>query len=384
MMETDLRRRRLLQQLLAGAALSLPLASGQAAPSRPRVLVLLELQGANDSLNTLVPYADPAYRRLRPRLAIAREQVIALDERRGLHPALAPLLPLWQAGDMAFVEGLGYASPNRSHFRSIDIWESASGADRFLSGGWLAPYLQSRPAGKRFIALGEDAGPLAGSPDNTLLINNFEAFVNNAKRLRRVQQETANPALRHLLSVQNAMQAAALDFARAEKPAELKGFGKDPFSRDMQTIASLISSQSSVGIYKLGLAGFDTHAAQLPRHGRLLTQLAKGLRAFSDELKRRGRWQDVLIMSYSEFGRRAAENGSAGTDHGTAAAHFLLGGGVRGGFYGESPSLTRLSDGDLIAGVDYRRYYRTVARDWLGFDELPLLKEHQALPGLFA
>lgn len=384
-MTTKFTRRRFLQHALATGLLTAtgaPLLA--AAPQRSRVLVLVELKGANDGLNTVIPYADPAYRSLRPNLAIARDAVVQLDETRGLHPAMKPLLPLWQRGELAIIEGLGYPSPNRSHFRSIDIWESASGADAFLGAGWLSPYLQSR-TDQRFVALGEDAGPMAGSPENTLLIGNFDAFVNNAQRLRQLESATPNPALRHLLSVQNSMQSAALAFAESSQQYTLKTpFPSTGLARDLAKVAELIATQPSVGIYKVGLAGFDTHANQLPRHRRLLDQLSTALAAFATEMRAQGRWQDVLVMTYSEFGRRAVENGSGGTDHGTAAPHLLVGGAVSGGFFGQTPSLTRLSQDDLEHTTDYRCYYRTVARNWLGFDQISALRDYRPISGIIS
>ena len=378
-------RRLLVQRLIATGLLSgvgLPLIS--LASERSRVLVLIELKGANDGLNTVVPFADPAYQRLRPTLAIPHDQVLTLDEKRGLHPAMKPLMPLWQQGDIAIVEGLGYPSPSRSHFRSIDIWESASGADAFLGEGWLAPLLQSEGRDKKFVALGEDAGPLSGSPTNTLLIGNVEGFVKNAQRLRQLELDTRNPALRHLLSVQNSMQRAALEFAEGQASYSARAvFPKHALGRNLATVAELIQTQPSISVYKVGLGGFDTHVNQLPRHRNLLTQLSTAVAAFAEEMKATGRWGDVLLMTYSEFGRRAGENASGGTDHGTAAPHFLIGGALNGGFYGQPPSLSQLQNDDLVYTSDYRSYYRSVAKGWLGFDRLSTLQNFAPIEGIF-
>ena len=384
-MSVDRQRRMLMQRLIATGLLSgvgLPLTSLGA--ERPRVLVLIELKGANDGLNTVVPFADPAYQRLRPTLAIPRDQVLKLDEKRGLHPAMKPLMPLWQQGDIAIVEGLGYPSPSRSHFRSIDIWETASGADAFLGEGWLAPLLQTEGRDKQFVALGEDAGPLSGSPANTLLIGNVEGFVKNAQRLRQLELDTPNPALRHLLSVQNSMQLAALEFAESKSRYVAKAaFPKHALGRNLATVAELIQTQPSISIYKVGLGSFDTHVNQLPRHRNLLAQLSSAIAAFAEEMKAAGRWGDVLLMTYSEFGRRAGENASGGTDHGTAAPHFLIGGALNGGFYGQAPSLSELQNGDLIYTSDYRSYYRSVAQGWLGFDRMGSLQAFAPIERIF-
>ena len=361
-----------------------------------RHLVLIELQGGNDGLNTVVPYANPLYRTLRPTLALARDAVVALDDGIGLHPALEPLMPLWTRGELAVVQGVGYPAPNRSHFRSIEIWETASDADETLVEGWLRPLARALPPrgayGIKALALGRDEGPLAGAANDTVVFEDLAGFVRQARGLgeRRAAEAGANAALAHLLAVERTTRDAALAFAerlddaaRAARPnaGERR---RSPLERRLDLVARLIEADVGPQVFKVELGGFDTHAGQLGRHRGLLGQLGESLAAFAARLSTSGRWNDVLVMTYSEFGRRVAENGTGGTDHGTAAPHLVAGGRVAGGLHGRAPDLARLDRGDPAFTTDFRSLYASVARDWFGqplestpfagFGRLPLVR----------
>ncbi len=364
-------RRRFLQLLAAGttAALLPPVMAGPSGIRR--TLILIELQGGNDGINTLVPYADPAYRRLRPNLALSSDQVIPLDHRLGLHPALEPLFPLWQAGELAIVQGVGYPRPDRSHFRSIEIWETGSGSDGHDGSGWLARALARRPRADApeldGVVLGRgDAGPLAGS-ERTLVGRDLESLLRTPVRPREGGGEATSNALRHLLKVRQTLTQGSELLRRALDRATVPdGFPRDRFGNDLAQAARMIRAGVPVSCIKLSLGSFDTHRNQEGTHRRLLERLGGGLAALSSALRESDHWERTLVMTYSEFGRRAAENASRGTDHGTAAPHFLLGGAVRGGLYGSTPSLARLEQGDLVHTVDYRRLYATIERHWFG------------------
>lgn len=368
---SSLSRRRLLAGGLALAAA--PFASAvraQATGRSQRVLVLLELNGGNDSLNTFVPYDDPAYRRARPKLALPRDQVIQLDERLGLNRALEPLLSAWQGRELAVVQGLGYPRPNRSHFRSIEIWNSASDADEIETEGWVSRVLAAAGQGSSGIdgvVLGGPSGPLAGRAINTVVMRQPERFLRRAGSLGDGASTASNPALRHILQVRSEIHAGAKEIetrlASAASPA--KDFPRGPLGRQFATAARLILAEVPMRVIKLSQGGYDTHAGQAGRHRALLTDLGKSLAAFRTTLKNGGAWERVMVMSYAEFGRRVAQNASGGTDHGTAAAHFLLGGGIRGGLYGQQPSLTDLEGGDLRHRLDFRQLYATAAHSWL-------------------
>ena len=344
-----------------------------------RLLILIELKGGNDALNTVVPYADPAYYALRPRIAVKSDEVIRLDERMGLHPALQPLTALWQAKELAIVQGVGYAQPNLSHFRSIEIWDTASKSDEILGDGWLGRVFAATPVPAAFAADGvvigsSDLGPLAGPGTRALALNETEQFLRQAK-LAVAGGRRGNAALNHILKVQDNIQQAAAHLNpnivfRTEFP-------KNPFGTAVRTAAQLAANPSGIGVIRLSLNGFDTHQNQAPVHQRLLGDLAEGILALKSALVEINRWESTLVMTYSEFGRRPRENNSNGTDHGTAAAHFATGGRVKGGFYGQPPRLDRLESGNLAYEVDFRSLYATALERWWG------LSSHGPLRGKF-
>lgn len=338
-----------------------------------RVLILVELNGGNDGLNTLIPYGDERYYQMRPRLAIPRERVLQLSEQIGLHDALEPLMPLWQQRELAWVQGVGYAEPNRSHFRSIEIWETASDSRQILDEGWIARLFEINPPPSTFAADGivlgrRDAGPLSGKTIRTIALEDPQQFLAQASRVPSLTQASSNPALAHILQVQRELTHAAVDFAqRLEQSPPLHAtFPPSPIGRQLQTAAQLLAAKVPVAVIKVSIGSFDTHANQLGHHERLLKELAEAVVAFRQAMQQFGHWDRVLMMTYSEFGRRVGENASSGTDHGTAAPHFFLGGNVKGGLYGAAPSLMDLAEGDLRHHIDYRSLYRTVITNWWG------------------
>jgi uncharacterized protein (DUF1501 family) len=340
-----------------------------------KLLVLVELKGGNDGLNTLIPYADPRYCALRPNLAIARAEVRQLDETRGLHPALEAVLPIWQAKELALVQGLGYAEPNLSHFRSIEIWETASSSRDYLPEGWLARAFARHPPPKDFAAdgvsiAGGDPGPLAGGARSVALASPAE--FQRLARLAQAHGHSANPALRHLLRVEQDIVSAAakLQGERAFRTP----FPASDFGRAVASAAQVAAMPGQVAVLRLSLGGFDTHRGQPGTHAKLLRDLAEGLAALRAALLEIDRWRDTLIVSYAEFGRRPKENHSQGTDHGTANLHFALGGRVKGGLYGSAPALDRLDgEGNLVHTTDFRQLYATVLEDWWGLPSRDVL-----------
>jgi uncharacterized protein (DUF1501 family) len=349
----------------------LPCARAGVNPSE-RILVLIELKGGNDGLNTLVPYTAKRYYQLRPGLAVKRDEVLPVSENLGLNPRLEALMDTWKQKQLAIVAGVGYPQPNRSHFRSIEIWETASSSSQYLQTGWLARILPEMPMPSRTIAdgaaIGGDAGPLAGGNLRLVIMRNFKQFFRQAKRVQTVDAGTDNPALKHLLSVQNDLyrSARALDEKMKTQTLSNVEFPKTMIGRHLQTAARLIAGDIAIPVIKVSHGGFDNHANQRNLHDRLLQQLAEAMIAFRDVMQQIGRWEQVLVMTYSEFGRRPAENGSRGTDHGTAAPHFVMGGKIKGGLYGRQPSLQDLENDDLKFSVDYRSLYATVVRQWWG------------------
>jgi len=353
----------------AVAVLAPRFALAQSGSGYLNLLVLVELKGANDGLNTVVPYADPAYYALRPRIAIRRDEVLQLDARTGLHPSLAPLVPLWKAGEVAIVQGVGYPNPNLSHFRSIEIWDTASKSEEYLSDGWLTRTFAAQPVPRGFAADGvivgsNDLGPLAGAGARAVALSNTDQFLRQARLAQPMQAAQANRSLSHLLKVEAdvAQAASGLQGSHAFRTE----FPPGPFGQAVRTAAQVVASDAGVAAVRLSLNGFDTHQNQPATHANLLKQLAEGIAALRGALVELNRWNSTLVMTYAEFGRRAQENGSNGTDHGTANAHFALGGRVRGGLYGEPPRLDRLDNGNLAHAVDFRSLYATVLERWWG------------------
>jgi len=340
-----------------------------------RILLLVELKGGNDGLNTVVPYADAHYRQLRPALGVARERVLQLDERVGLHEKLEPLMESWKARDFAIVQGVGYPGPNRSHFRSIEIWDTASSSTQTLSEGWVARAFEhaGRPKGPGVdsIVIDTNSLPVMGPDLRTIVMQDAENFLRQAQAMKDnpLVSDGGNPALRHLLAVRREVNAAAAglrDKLRAA-PAPAQEYAQEgPLGRELDLATRIITAQVPVVAVKIALGGFDTHANQAPTHERLLGLLANGLATFRRNMVAAGRWDDVLVLTYSEFGRRAKQNASGGTDHGTAAPHFVMGGKVTGGLHGSYPSLADLQDGDLRHSVDFRDVYSTIARGCWG------------------
>jgi uncharacterized protein (DUF1501 family) len=369
------RRDFLFASVAALAAPRLAAAASHARADYRRLLILIELKGGNDGLNTVVPYADETYYALRPRLGVRRDEVLQLDERTGLHPSLKPLLPLWQGRELAIVQGVGYPQPNLSHFRSIEIWDTASRSEEYLQDGWLARQFALQPAPAGFAADGvsvggADLGPLAGTGARAIALNDPETFLRQAK-LAKPSGAKRNAALAHILKVEgDVVQAAAQLNAQTAFRTE---FPRGPFGNAVRTAAQLAANPAGIAAIRISLGNFDTHQGQPAQHQRLLGDLAEGLAALKSALVEIGRWDSTLVMTYAEFGRRPQENNSMGTDHGTASAHFVAGGRVRGGLYGAPPQLGALEGGNLRHAVDFRSLYATAIERWWGADSARVL-----------
>ena len=365
-----------------------------------RVLVVVQMQGGNDGLNTVVPFADPAYRSARPALALPDAQLLPISSDTALHTSLPNLKKLFDSGQLAVVQGVGYPQPTYSHFEGMYVWQHAD-PSRERTEGWLGEWLASQldAAGHPLTAcaLGEvTTPPELSAPSATVSVIDAVADY----RLRGDSAEVASaPALYQATPGPfGVLFDQALDTARtgigelqqtqaAYKPAVTYPSVADggTLSASLQLTASLIATQPSVKVCHVLIGGFDTHQNELARQSALLAQLDKSLAAFLADLAAHGQAQRTVVMTWSEFGRRIAENGSGGTDHGAAAPLFVAGAPVRGGLYGEPPSLTSTVDsGNLKYTVDFRSVYQAMIRDWLQadatqvlggtFPELPLLR----------
>jgi uncharacterized protein (DUF1501 family) len=345
-----------------------------------RLLILIELKGGNDGLNTLIPFTDANYYRLRPKIGIPRDQILQLSETLGFHPSLKDLMPLWEARELSVIQGVGYPKPNLSHFRSIEIWDTASNSEEYLNEGWLARAFEKNPTPKNFAADGVvigsyELGPLNGVEARIISLANTEQFLNQA-RLATATQSSSNKALEHILKVEaDIIQAAANLKSNYIFKTE---FPKHAFGNSVKTAAQVLASGAPVAAIRLTHGGFDTHSNQPNTQARLLKELSEGIVALRSALIELNRWQNSLGMTYAEFGRRAKENLSNGTDHGTASVHFAFGGKVKGGLYGSTTPLHQLENDNLIYAVDFRNLYATALNQWWGISTTNVLK------GIFA
>jgi uncharacterized protein (DUF1501 family) len=360
-----------------------------------RVLVVVQLLGGNDGLNTVIPHRHDAYARARRALRIPASQVVKVDDEIGLHPGLGKLGGVLEAGRLAIVQGVGYPNPDRSHFRSMEIWESArteAGAAA-LETGWLGRVqdVNASTAGwGPALHVGGRQAPLAlrAKRSEAVTVEDLEAL-----RLRDGAKVALNTASGEgdgvLAFVRRTTLAARAASERLEEAAkagtEGKGYPATGLGRRLELIARLIRSDFGTRVFYTTLDGFDTHANQLGSHAALLTELGDALGAFDGDLRAAGDAERVSVLVFSEFGRRVAENASAGTDHGAAAPVFLLGPMAVSGLIGAHPSLDDLDDGDLKHHTDFRRVYAAVLEGWLrtpaepilgpGFEPLPLFAE---------
>ena len=381
-------RRDFLRRGLGGIGVSaaLPAFLGRASqalaaePESGRILVVVELSGGNDGLNTVIPYRNDEYYRVRPTLGIAKDKAIAIEDEAGFHPSLVGFERLYKDGRMAVVEGCGYPNPSLSHFSSMGYWHTGvpNGGAKL---GWLGRLADAHtPEGtsNAIVNIGSSQSLAVRSDLHSPLVfdNPSQLRREGADSERRIlaefaeSRETSNAALDFLRSTaENAVESEALvrdAWASYRTPVDY-GIGGG-LASDLQKTAALIAADLPTRIYYVSYRGnsFDTHVHQPDLHDRLLMYTADAVNGFMQDLERIGRADDVAMMMFSEFGRRVEENANQGTDHGTAGPMFIAGKGVEGGFYGETPSLTDLDDGNLKMTTDFRRVYSTMINSWMG------------------
>jgi len=364
-----------------------PVAS-TAVKSQPKSLVVIQLAGGNDGLSTVLPFADPALHDNRSTLTFSDDQLIKLNDQLALHPNMKSLKPLWDAKKVAVVQGVGYPNPNRSHFASMDIWASAT-PGKPSQTGWLGRYLDAAqlPADNPFnaasvgpqlpftlkaqktaVASVQDAATFQLRSDPRHAQDQPELMAGFTQMYSRGPQGVPYYGLVEQVEATAVSATSALkDIATKYHPAV--SYPQSALGRALQNVAELMSGGFGTRVYYVQTGGFDTHANEKIGHDRLMTDLSDGIAAFYQDLQAQGLSHNVAMMTWSEFGRRVKENGSGGTDHGTAAPLFVVGDGVAGGLVGDQPSLTKLdSNGDLVFGIDFRSVYNTILSKWLGMD----------------
>ena len=402
-------RRNFLKQSLAGSAvisLSGAVPNFLLGASRPesarkeKILVVVQLSGGNDGLNTVIPYGDDDYYKNRFTLAINKDNVLKINDHVGFHPTLTGFDGLMENGKMAVVQGVGYPNPNRSHFESMDLWHTAHQLDEAVPIGWLGRSVDQRmseldlPA----IHLGKGLQPLALKTDKRPIpsIHSIDNF-----RLKALRDDTAKQKLAQLIRSPRNNSNSLLSYVHEsanvalETSHRLEGISKSSaaefkypqteLGRNLGVIAQLIDSGLSTRIYYTTLDGFDTHSSQGESHQGLLANLGNSVQAFMKQIEAQGDSDRVALLSFSEFGRRVRENASRGTDHGAAAPVFVFGSSVKQGLVGKHPSLAErdLEQGDMKFAVDYRSVYSDLLKNWVGIDPQPIVGGSFKPVGLF-
>lgn len=401
-----------------------------AAANQERILVVIELNGGNDGLNTVIPYADDIYHKARPTLRFSKQQIVKVDDHIGLHPALRPMEQLMGQGRLAIVQGVGYPNPNRSHFESMDIWQTADPALKNRTG-WISRGLAGMPLepGKIpgiFVGLNNMPLALQGPATGVVAVHPNKRFdlelggeENQPQQVRRFditppkaapkkeddkskkaaeQHREKRRKLINELTTEAPTSSAMLPFVQRsalqtyatvdrlreimKEPEQNYQFGGDQIgrnfgelTRNLGLVARMIKAGFGTRIFYVTLGGFDTHSAQADQHQRLMGELAGAVTSFFGQLDEAKEAQRVTLLTFSEFGRRVYENGSRGTDHGAGACLFLAGPMVKGGVVGKHPSLSDLGDGDLKYHTDFRQVYASLLDDWLGCNSLQVLGE---------
>jgi uncharacterized protein (DUF1501 family) len=357
------------------------------------ILVVIQLAGGNDGLNTLIPFEDDLYYRARPTIGIPKDQVLSLDGQVGLNPYLAPLKGLYDDGNLAIVQGVGYPNPNRSHFHSSEIWQTASDSQQVLTKGWLGRYFDNCCSGADptvGVVLGEQlpqafsaktpTGVAIGrletmgfdkesGPEEAQLfaeLNGMESISGNSIANLAGPQHSGLSAIEYLERTALDAQVSTDKIKTILKKTKSEpSYPKNRLGAELSLISRLIAGGLPTRVYYASQGGFDTHARQIDTHQRLMTELGSSLSAFCGDLKQKGLFDRVMVMTFSEFGRRVHENANGGTDHGTAAPLFICGGHVNPGLFGTRPVLDRLDAGDLLHTVDFRSVYADILSQWM-------------------
>src|SRR5689334_9400069 len=359
--------------------------TGKAVPPGNKVVVILQLSGGNDGLNTVIPVRNDIYYRSRPRLGIGKPASLLLTDETGLHPSLTAFKDLYDNGGLGILNSVGYPNPDRSHFRSMDIWQTGSASTEYITTGWVGRYLDAQCHGcdKPTYALeiddvlslalkGENSKAIAMKDPKRLFGTSNEKFFRDVLKDHKSDGEETVDYLYKTMS--ETLSSANYIFDQSKLHPSAAEYPKTELGNGLKTIASLIFSDINTKVYYISLGSFDTHVNQQMQQQRLFTELSDALRAFTADLKKNDRFNDVLMFTFSEFGRRVSQNASGGTDHGTANNMFLMGGGLKQkGIINPMPDLNDLDEGDLKYNIDFKTVYATVLKNWLEADDSAIL-----------
>jgi uncharacterized protein (DUF1501 family) len=350
-------------------------------------LVFVQLNGGNDGLNTFIPFEDALYYDLRPKISLSKTEVLNSAKGMAFHPALKGFATMQQSGDLSVIQNVGYPNPVRSHFRSQEIWQTAPNNQEYLSDGWLGRYLdlqckEHQPtAGINLDSI--DNLALKGEEPNSITVKDPNRFRTKNKAENDIQLSN-NPQLDFVRKVANSVVEGSDEIQKAltKSAASDVVYPKTGLAKNLEWISKLIKGNLNSKIYYTSLGGFDTHDNQLAIHKNKLTELNDAVYSFYEDLKKSQQLQNVTIVVFSEFGRRVKDNGR-GTDHGTAAPMFVIGGNNRGKIIGSNPNLSDLDNGDLKHEIDYRSVYASILKNKLDFDSTKIGIQNKALEGLF-
>lgn len=349
-------------------------------------LVFIQLNGGNDGLNTFIPFENPLYYDLRPNIALSKDEVIGKNQGMAFHPALKNFVDIQQNGDLSVIQNVGYPEPNRSHFRSQEIWQTASASNEYKSEGWLGKYLDLQcnehepTAGINIDSI--DNLALKGLEPNSITVKDPNRF-KTKNTLESGEKLSKNPQLDFVRKIANSVTEGSDEIQKAlAKSSAENSYPKTGLAKNLEWISRLIKGNLNSKVYYSSLGGFDTHDNQLSIHNTKLTELNDAVFAFYKDLKDAKLLQNVTLVVFSEFGRRANDNGR-GTDHGTAAPMFVIGGQNKGKVIGNNPNLADLDNGDLKYEVDFRSVYASLLKEKLNFDYTKIGIKNKALAGLF-
>jgi uncharacterized protein (DUF1501 family) len=355
-------------------------------PPGNKVLVVLQMSGGNDGLNTVIPVRNDIYYSSRPKLGIKKEDALLLTDEVGLNPALAAFKDLYNDGSLGILNTVGYPNPDRSHFRSMDIWQTASNSNEYLHDGWLGRYLDAQCDGcdKPVQALeiddvlslslkGKNMNGIAMRDPKRLYTTSHEQYFKEVVAQHKAGI-TEQPVDYLYKTMAQTLSSADYIFEQSRLHPTTAQYPATGLGQSLKTIASLVLSDISTSVYYVSLGSFDTHVGQEGQQKRLFTEMNDAIRAFVTDLKANHRFEDLMLMTFSEFGRRVSQNASGGTDHGTANNMFFISGGLQQkGLLNELPNLADLQDGDVKHTVDFRNVYATLLNKWLKADDEKIL-----------